>query len=301
MPDDASPPSWVPVVPPSQPAPGWYPDGHGNSRWWDGLGWTDHLADPHPYAVTAPSFLPATAPARRGHLGWWVAAGVTAALIAVTLAIIAVLGPVSDSLARAERAGQPAAGTARYYTFTGPSARPMTVGAPWGRACVPVVLNVEDSVPDAVYAEVVRVVAEARAGGIDIGVETRQHTWRPSELYPTGLRNADVEFVAVFSDTDAGHVRPDGKPERDSVGWDAVLEPDGRHEHLTKLNLTMHLATLGDSKLEYRRALRKFVGWSQGIADSTDPGSVLPLRATATPDAFSAPDIAAMKVMSGCG
>jgi hypothetical protein len=143
-------------------------------------------------------------------------------------------------------------------------------------------------------------VAEARAAGIDIGVESRRHTWRPSELYPPGLHNADVKFLPVFSNTDTGHLRSDGKPARDNVGWDAVRDPDGRHEHLTSLNVTLHLATLGDSALEYRRSLRKFVGWSQGISDTTEPGSALPLRATAAPDAFSASDIAAMKVMSGC-
>jgi Protein of unknown function (DUF2510) len=317
MPDDDSSPFAAPDVRASQPPPGWYPDGRGATRWWDGLGWTDDVAAPQPIhrttsdlttspfataftpgGPTAPSILPATASARPRHLGWWIAGSVVA-LIAVTGAAIGLVGKVSDTIAGAAHPGQ-SAGTPGYYTFTGPHGRPMTVAAPWGQTCVPVVLNVEDGVPDPVYAEVVRVVAEARAAGIDIGVETRRHTWRPSELYPAGLQNADVRFLSVFTDSDAGHLRSDGKPERDRVGWDAVLDPDGRHEHLTSLSVTLHLATLGDSTLEYRRALRKFVGWSQGISNTTQPGSALPLRATAAPDAFSATDIAAMKVMSGC-
>ncbi len=28
------------------PAPGWYPDASGAQRWWDGRGWTDHVAAP---------------------------------------------------------------------------------------------------------------------------------------------------------------------------------------------------------------------------------------------------------------
>jgi hypothetical protein len=27
------------------PEPGWYDDGHGKQRWWDGAGWTEHFID----------------------------------------------------------------------------------------------------------------------------------------------------------------------------------------------------------------------------------------------------------------
>jgi Protein of unknown function (DUF2510) len=299
MPDDDSSPFSAPDVRSSQPAPGWYPDGRGDTRWWDGLGWTQDVAGPQPTGFAAPSILPAAATGRPRHRGWWIAGSLAVVLVLVTSVVIGFSRMVSDSFARIEHSG-PTAGTPGYFTFTGPKALPMTVGAPWGRSCMPVVLNVEDGVPDAVYAEVVRVVTDARTAGIDIGVETRRHTWRPSELYPDGLHNSDVVFVSVFTDTGTARLRSDGKPERDNVGWDAALDPDGRHEHLTRLNVTLHLATLGDSSLEYRRALRKFVGWSQGISDTSEPGSTLRLRATAAPDAFTATDVAAMKVMSGC-
>ena len=215
----------------------------------------------------------------------------------VTALGVATLGPGSSQARRAREAAL--AGSADYYTFTGPLGRPMAVGAPWGPGCAPVVLNVEDTVPDAVYDEVAHVVAEARAHGIAIDVETRQHTWRPDDLRPPGPSTLQVQFVAIFADTDAGHLRSDGQPERDRTGWDAVPDPNGRTEHLTRLNMTLHLATLGDSRLEYRRALRNFVGWSQGVADSTSPNSALPERATSSPDAFS-PASRRGPVMSGC-
>ena len=307
MPDDARPPTWVPIEPiapgavATPPPPGWYPDGTGNNRWWDGRQWTDHIgprSGVNRVAPVLPAVMPATT-APGGRRGWWIGGGVAAAALLVVSAIVigTVMGP---DLARSARRAALPAGTADYYTFTGPLGRPMAVGAPWGPGCAPVVLNVEDSVPDAVYAEVVHVVTEARASGIAIGVESRQHTWQPGDLPVPGPRTLPVQFVAIFADTDAGHLRSDGKPERDRTGWDAVADPNGQTEHLTRLSMTLHLATLGDSRLEYRRALRKLVGWSQGIADSTSPNSALPDRATDSPDAFSPADIAAMKVMSGC-
>lgn len=39
-------------------APGWYPDGHGQQRWWDGRGWTHYVV-----------VRPARRPSR--HPDWW--------------------------------------------------------------------------------------------------------------------------------------------------------------------------------------------------------------------------------------
>ncbi|MFF2485844.1 DUF2510 domain-containing protein [Microbacterium sp. NPDC058062] len=35
--------------------PGWYDDGHGAMRWWDGTQWTEHVAQPDPEASPAPT------------------------------------------------------------------------------------------------------------------------------------------------------------------------------------------------------------------------------------------------------
>lgn len=46
------------------PAPGWYPDGSGATRWWDGSAWTEHVqpaADQQPAAPAAPEPEPAPA------------------------------------------------------------------------------------------------------------------------------------------------------------------------------------------------------------------------------------------------
>ncbi|MFC0198633.1 DUF2510 domain-containing protein, partial [Microbacterium arthrosphaerae] len=35
--------------------PGWYDDGHGALRWWDGSQWTEHVAQPDPEPSDAPT------------------------------------------------------------------------------------------------------------------------------------------------------------------------------------------------------------------------------------------------------
>lgn len=39
-----------------RPAAGWYPDGSGFLRWWDGTAWTAHAAPNHPHGQLQPGF-----------------------------------------------------------------------------------------------------------------------------------------------------------------------------------------------------------------------------------------------------
>ncbi|QYJ02971.1 DUF2510 domain-containing protein [Nocardioides panacisoli] len=41
------------------PAPGWYVDGDGNQRWWDGTGWTERTLPPPGAGPTEPGPPPA--------------------------------------------------------------------------------------------------------------------------------------------------------------------------------------------------------------------------------------------------
>jgi hypothetical protein len=51
---DPTPPPGSDPAPPLVP-PGWYPDGQGATRWWDGQRWTSHTADHLPAPTTAPT------------------------------------------------------------------------------------------------------------------------------------------------------------------------------------------------------------------------------------------------------
>lgn len=48
---------------PATPDPGWYPDSHGDQRWWDGHQWTDRTLPPPPGPGTPTPATTATATA----------------------------------------------------------------------------------------------------------------------------------------------------------------------------------------------------------------------------------------------
>jgi hypothetical protein len=78
----------IPPVPvPAAPA-GWYDDGSGRQRYWDGIRWTDHYADtylpPQAEPVAAPA-ASASAPARKSRKGMWITLGVVGGLLLVAL------------------------------------------------------------------------------------------------------------------------------------------------------------------------------------------------------------------------
>lgn len=88
--------------------PGWYDDGHGAVRWWDGARWTEHAqpaAPQHPSAVSttpaAPGWQPASPPSGGRSKLWilWLVLGLLAlgAVVTALFAIPAVLSLVGGS------------------------------------------------------------------------------------------------------------------------------------------------------------------------------------------------------------
>ena len=67
-------------------SPGWYDDGHGAQRWWDGANWTEHVAAP-----SAESAAQTAARVPRKRRRWIIAAVVGVVLIGVVFALTQVI------------------------------------------------------------------------------------------------------------------------------------------------------------------------------------------------------------------
>ena len=86
--------------------PGWYDDGHGALRWWDGTQWTEHRAEPDAETSAAPTeaeivagaFAAATEPRKKSKL-WivWVVAGVVLLGVVIAAAVLIPLMLLSAS------------------------------------------------------------------------------------------------------------------------------------------------------------------------------------------------------------
>ena len=195
--------------------------------------------------------------------------------------------------------GRDIAGSPGYVSFTGPTGKSFAVGRPFGQACQPIRFTVEEHVPDSVYAQVVSVVNEARADGVDVTVENRSFAWKPDSLYyPPGTTSTGVLRVGIFLNVGSPTPLSNGHPAHVILGYDASPDADGKHDDLVGPQGTLQMQTLAGDVVGQRRAVREIIALTQGVAGSnrTDSG----LGSGSTRDGFSLADIAAMKNMSGC-
>jgi hypothetical protein len=257
--------------------------------------------------LPAPAFTDwATGPVNAPHR-----AGASIGFAVVTLIVLSIGGgyvagraiiakanaaPYANRWVRPDRA----IGISGYYTYGGPHRMSIQPGAPWGRPCKPIVVRVDKAVPDPAYGAFVEVVHEARAAGVDIAIVNRNGDFMPSELYPPGQHLNTVHTADVFADNRAPTRLASGVLDHEDTGWNASLTPDGHHEYVTDLNITLHLSVLGTDATGFRKAALGFVGFTQGIGVSTLPGSAFASQTASAADKFSAQDITAMLTMSGC-
>jgi Protein of unknown function (DUF2510) len=98
----SDPTNGVPSVPPAAlPPAGWYDDGSGRQRYWNGSAWTDHFADAQPVAEPvgwAQQNATAPAAARKSRKGLWITLAVVGGLLLLALLggiVAAAIGLVS--------------------------------------------------------------------------------------------------------------------------------------------------------------------------------------------------------------
>jgi hypothetical protein len=167
-------------------------------------------------------------------------------------------------------------------------------------ACQPVRFTVEAHVPGWIFGQAAAVVAEARQDGIDVTIETRSFMWNPASLYyaPGQTPNTTVR-VPIFVKDGTPPRRHDGRREHINLGWDARLNDGGRHEALTHMQGILYTQSIGNDPQTARRSIRQLIAMTQGIIDADRSDSAIAQDTSI--DRFSAADIAATKLMSGCG
>lgn len=192
------------------------------------------------------------------------------------------------------------AGAPGYRTYGGPHGKLLAVGRPWGVACQPVRFTVEAHVPDWIYGQAAAVVAEARQDGIDVTIETRSFMWTPASLYYAPGQTPDTTVrVPIFVQDGTPPRRHDGRPEHIGLGWDARLNDGARHEALTDMQGILYTQSIANDPRIARRSVRQLIAMTQGIIDAHRSDSAIATDSSI--DRFSAADIAAMNLMSGCG
>jgi hypothetical protein len=223
-------------------------------------------------------------------------------MLAAALLVAGSLGVVATALWLAsDHVRHPAiAGAPGYLTYGGPHGKTLAVGRPWGVACQPVRFTVAANVPDSIYAQAATVVGEARRRGIDVTIETRDFLWTPGSLYyAQGQDPGSTVRVAIFMHDGTPPRRHDGRPKRIELGWDARLIDGGRHEAVSSMQGILFSESVGNDPRIARQSIRQLIAMTQGIIDTHRSDSAIALDPSV--DRFSAADIAAMKLMSGCG
>jgi hypothetical protein len=222
-------------------------------------------------------------------------AGIIVGFAEVALVVVLVLALVA--VVRTDNAKVQIAGAPGYTTLAGTNGKSLPEGQPWGVACEPIVFQPAPGVPDSIYTQLQQVVLVARASGVDVTVATRQDRWYPDSLYPSGLTDSRVQFVTVSTSAQTPPLLGFDRPEHIQFSWDARLSGDGKHDVITYLQGQMYLQALTSPSI-VRLAVRQLIAFSQGVAASSDSESGIVDGTTA--DAFTAKDISAMRLMSGC-
>ncbi|HEY3737896.1 MAG TPA: hypothetical protein VGL26_10680, partial [Jatrophihabitans sp.] len=223
---------------------------------------------------------PSTLPARRRHRLLW-----------VTLTVVLPLALLGSSFWLAYRRSSLTriAGAPGYRTFTGPRGKPLPVGRPWGRACQRIRFAPESDVPTSTVTQIASVVGEARRDGLDVTLESRS----------LGSQSAaDAEQVSITENTGEPPRLSNGQLEHIGFGWDAKLDPDGKHEDLTFAYGQLWAKTVEDDPLVLRRSVRQLIALTQGILSTSRSDSGIARNSSI--DRFTEADIAAMDRMSGC-
>ena len=194
--------------------PGWYDDGHGANRWWDGTRWTEHVAGTDA-AVPAP-----VEPQKSRRWVVWVVVGASVLIVLIGAAVAIPL-----LMFGAARLGDLAAG--------GAPADPDQEAAV---AAVELYDDAWEAVDCEAFAAATTEAFRAQAGLADCSAfETEAEAFAVAvadyEVEVTGVRDSDDAIMVTTTETYSRLVGEDGNPldERvdESIDWEYTVVADG--------------------------------------------------------------------------
>lgn len=217
----------------------------------------------------------------------------------VCLLSVAVVAGRTLPAGASDRSGRSIPGAPGYTTYYGEHGEPIAVGHPWGTPCQPVRFDVADGVAPDLRAQISAVVSETRRNGINVTLNDGSIGLPTAPVYdPPGVMRYDLVDVWVATDEAPASRLPDGRPEQLRGTYGSRRAGAGR-EIFSGMHGTIHLATVGADPMLQRVAMRELVAMSQGV--DSGPRGRTGMRTGTTLDSFSTEDVAAMRLMSGCG
>jgi hypothetical protein len=238
--------------------------------------------------------------------GWLVAAVAAGVTLALLGAIVVARGRHAQQTAASDAAAAAVAqpfdlDAAGYKTFTGPKGLTMLPGAPWGTPCAPIVLTLDANAPEEMIAAASQVASEANGDGLNVVYGDTTGTYDVSRLRNVAADGTGVHAINVNIKKGIAPKLASGKPGLVSIGWNASLASDGRHEQLTKVVADVYAGSVAHHDAVARDAMRTAVAWGLGLSQSSQDGSALNKDLKRRSDAFIDIDVAALRAMSGCG
>lgn len=189
-------------------------------------------------------------------------------------------------------------GATGYFTFSGPGNLPATVGRPWGRACEPIAFVIGSRLPISVRRQVLQVIAAARDQGLDVTATVGGRLLGAGLFYRDGQSARTTAKVPILAGTGNPPALPDGRSQQITIATTMRADRSGQGDDLTGVTGTLQLRALNGQPDAIQRAIRQLIAWTQGIGRTGN--AVSGIANAATPDRFTAADVAAMLKMSGC-
>jgi hypothetical protein len=236
-------------------------------------------------------------------------AAIAATVVALTVVGVGVVRREMSDRPSASETPAPAvpAGPPGYQRLAGPDSGSPAVGKPWGRPCATEQLVLKGDVSKVVMTATYDVLNGAQAAmSLMMSVPAKRTTTGFTAHGPGGARPELTDVDAPPIDVPVGQYqnaprRPSDASGGNSVAFWKILPTNGSGDRrLGWVQGNLFPRSLTNDSVRLRKAVRMLLANSVGIAYSERPGSGLRRDPNDSIDGFSADDLRALTLFSGC-